>query len=113
MGAVITVASMTVQKVRNTLYSPSTAIASFLLFSCCLYGIWSMFWANWANLNKVFLHGYLWFGICGAAAALGAVRFGAKTLPQTITKAHRLASWLVCTVGLANLGAQYFIHQYK
>ena len=80
------------QKVSNTLYSPSTAVANFLLMFCCLYGenyqdnylfspviyaaIWSMFWANWTNLNKVFLHGYLWFGICGTTAALGVFRFG-------------------------------------
>ena len=31
---------------------------------------------NWKNFNKVFLYGYIWFGFCGAAAALGVFRFG-------------------------------------
>ena len=89
-----------------------------------------MFLENLNNLNKVFLHGYIWFGLCGAAAALGVIRFGTirwnlffiifsflisgkKQLPETMRKAHQLASWLTGTIGMANLAAQYFIHNYK
>merc|ERR1719445_2511716 len=28
-------------------------------------------------------------------------------------KAHQLASWVAGTIGMANLAAQYFIHNYK
>merc|ERR1712013_857694 len=99
--------------VTNSGYCVSTAASDFVLLLSCVYGIWKMFLENLNNLNKVFLHGYIWFGLCGAAAALGVVRFGKKQLPETVRKAHQLASWLTGTIGMANLAAQYFIHNYK
>ena len=88
-----------------------------------------MFLENWKNFNKVFLHGYIWFGFCGAAAALGVFRFGKKyllwfiimsyfppgkqQLPESMKKAHQLASWIAGTIGMANLAAQYFKYNYS
>ena len=81
----------TIGKVTNPAYCLSTAVSDFVLMLTCVFGkrsqftcnslphasgIWKMFLANWQNFNKVFLHGYIWFGFCGAAAALGVFRFG-------------------------------------
>ena len=71
-----------------------------------------MFMAYWNNFNKVFLHGYIWFGFCGAAAAMGAARYGLQTSPHTVSRAHDLACWVSSTVGMANLAAQFYIHHY-
>ena len=78
----------------NVNYCLITSVSHFVLFASCIYGkqsfgsllwehvtlgVWSMFLANWKNFNKLFLHGYIWFGFCGAAALIGVFRFG-KTL---------------------------------
>ena len=80
--------------VTNASYCLSTAVSDFVLMCSCVFGedslghflwlgcvlsflgVWRMFLENWKNFNKVFLHGYIWFGFCGGAAALGVFRFG-------------------------------------
>ena len=39
-------------------------------------GVISLFLAYWATFRKVFLHGYIWFGFCGAAGIIGACNYG-------------------------------------
>jgi hypothetical protein len=78
-------------KPLNMNYCLSTAVSQAVLLVSCIYGkqsfwslflekfttgVWSMFLANWKNFNKLFLHGYIWFGFCGASALIGVFRFG-------------------------------------
>ena len=78
-------------KPLNVNYCLSTAVSQAMLLASCIYGkqsfgsqflqhftpgVWSMFMANWTNFNKLFLHGYIWFGFCGAAALIGVFKFG-------------------------------------
>jgi len=102
----------TTSGITNPSYCVSTAVSDFVLMSSCVFGIWRMFLENWKNFNKVYLHGYIWFGFCGAAAALGVFRFGRKQLPSTMQKAHTLASWVAGTIGMANLAAQFYNHHF-
>ena len=77
----------------NPSYCLSTAASNLVLLCTCVYGknscasvsviimtfipgVWSMCMENWNNFNRVFLHGHIWFGFCGGAAALGIFRFG-------------------------------------
>ncbi len=39
-----------------------------------------MFFAYWGNFRKVFMHGYISYGFCGAAAAMGALKYGKQVL---------------------------------
>ena len=38
---------------------------------------------------------------------------GKTQLPNTMKKAHQLASWIAGTIGMANLAAQFFIHNFN
>ena len=37
---------------------------------------------------------------------------GKKQLPNTMKKAHELLSWVAGTIGIANLGAQFFMNNF-
>ena len=68
-------------------------------------------WCYWTS-PKVFLHGYLWFGFCGAAGALGVLRAG-RAAGRTMTRAHELAVWVASSIGLSCLAAQLYMHNYQ
>ena len=40
-------------------------------------------------------------------------KLGKKHLPNTISKAHQLGTWVVFTIGMANMAAQFYIHNYN
>ena len=115
-------------KIINKLnYIPSAlSLSSLSLLLSCIYGIfqsqlhsnykrtflqacWRLFLANWTNFNKLFLYGYIWFGLCGATAALSAIR---KTSGH-VNVQFQLAAWVTSTIGLAKLAAQFYVYKFE